>query len=93
MIRNSAFSIGTSPVALSIGDSITADGMTLWIHNHDHQNKHEVYLGDVNVTASTGFGVGGEATVGPIGLIPGEVIYAISEQAGGVPIRVFATRT
>lgn len=93
MIRNSAFSVATTPVALTIGDSITADGMVLWIHNHDHQNKHEIYLGDANVTASTGFGVGGEETLGPIGLAPGETVYAISEQAGGVPVRVFATRT
>lgn len=94
MIQSKAYTIvSASATPLVIGDTVTADGMVVWVHNHDHQASHEIYLGDATVTASTGFGVDAETNVGPIGLAPGEVLYAISEEPTGVDVRVLATRT
>jgi hypothetical protein len=93
MIRNLAVNVTTTPVALTIGDVDINDGMTVWIHNHDHGTGHSLYIGDETVSASTGYHLPSTSSVGPIGLAKGEVVYAVSDQAGGVPLRVFATRT
>ena len=94
MIQSKAYTIvSASATPLVIGDTVTADGMTLWIHNHDHQASHEIYLGDATVSSSTGFHLDATLTIGPIGLAPGEVIYATSSEQDGVALRILATRT
>lgn len=94
MIRSANYTIySASATPIALGDSITADGMNVWLHNHDHQQTHDIYIGDASVSASTGMHIVSSGTIGPVGLAPGEVIYAISSEQNGVPLQVFATRT
>lgn len=85
------YSASATPIV--IGDSITADGMTVWLHNDDGQQSHKIYVGGSGVTINNGVHLFSETTLGPIGLAPGEVLYAISDQVNGADLRVLAVRT
>ena len=88
-VRNYKYTVGTSPVLLGVFDDDVNNGLTLWIHAES--GGHKVYLGDAQVSASVGWDLEKGVAVGPIGLGKGEVLYAISDKAEGVDVRVLAT--
>jgi len=90
-IHHAAITVGTSASPIAIPETDITTGHTVWLHNHDHQNSHEIYVGDASVSASTGFHLRDTQTLGPISLAKGEQLYAISNQAGGVLLHVLAT--
>lgn len=88
-VRTYRYSVGTSATLLGVFDDDVNNGLTLWVHAEE--GGHNVWLGDAQVTASTGYNLDKGVAVGPIGLGKGETLYAISDKAAGVDVRIMAT--
>jgi hypothetical protein len=57
------------------------------IHNHEHNQNHEIYVGGPDVTLTNGMHAVATAT-GVIQLLPGDELYAIANQASNLRILV-----
>jgi len=87
-IRNYKYAVGTSPTLLGVFDSDVNNGLTIWLHAE--AGGHNVYIGDAEVSASTGYDLQKGVAVGPLGLGKGEALYAVSNKAEGVDVRILA---
>ena len=57
------------------------------IHNHEHNQNHEIFLGNENVTVTNGMhAVAKETSI--ITLPPNDELYAITSTAGGCNLRI-----
>jgi hypothetical protein len=49
------------------------------IHNHEHNQNHEIFIGNADVTLTNGMHAVATAT-GEVQLLPGDDLYAIANQ-------------
>jgi hypothetical protein len=57
------------------------------IHNHEHNQNHEIFLGNETVTVTNGMhAVATQTSI--ITLPPGDELYAITSTAGGCNLRI-----
>ena len=57
------------------------------IHNHEHNQNHEIYVGGPDVTLANGMHAVATET-GVLQLLPGDELYAIANQASNLRILV-----
>jgi hypothetical protein len=57
------------------------------IHNHEHNQNHEIYVGGSDVTLANGMHAVATET-GVLQLLPGDELYAIANQASNLRILV-----
>jgi hypothetical protein len=81
-----AFSLGTAPTLIA---HATFNPMRVLVHNHEHANNHDIYLGGSAVTVSTGLHLLETDTV-EIYLAAGDLLYACANTSN-VECRVFRT--
>lgn len=61
------------------------------IHNHEHSQSKEIFLGNSQVTTANGMhAVATQTSVITLG--PGDDLYAISEETGTVNLRIMVVR-
>lgn len=82
--------VTTSASPIVIPETDITTGHTVWLHNHEHQSKYQIFIGGPSVSASTGMHIAETQTIGPITLSRGEQLYAIGTQASAT-LQVFAT--
>ena len=63
--------------------SADANGQTVWVHNAEHSQSDEVFIGNATVTTASGLHVHSEETL-QIVLDPGTDLWAISDTIGSV---------
>jgi len=88
-IRSYKYTVGTSPTLMGVYDSDLNQGVTLWLYADS--GGHNVWLGDSQVSASTGYILQKGVAIGPIPIGIREQLYAVSDQVAGVDIRILAT--
>lgn len=81
-----AFSLGTAPTLIA---HATFNPMRVLVHNHEHANNHDIYLGGSAVTVSTGLHVLETETL-EIFIAAGDLLYACANTSN-VECRVFRT--
>lgn len=79
--------VSNTAVPLNIAEADTVSGSKLWIKNN---SANAADLGGSGVTALAGFDLAAGATIGPIELASGELLYAI--RSGGVDATVTVLR-
>ena len=87
-IRSYKYTVSTSPMLMGVFDSDLNNGLTVWLYADS--GGHNVWLGDSGVSASSGYTLQKGVAVGPLGIGMGEQIYAVSDQANGVDVRILA---
>jgi hypothetical protein len=60
------------------------------IHNHDHNQNKEIFIGGADVTVDNGMHAVATAT-GTVQLLPGDELYAITSQTG-LNLRILVVR-
>lgn len=94
MIRTYSYTItSASATALTVADADVNNGRTLWLYAEFHGSSSKIAIGGPDVTIETGLHIYHGEKFGPIGLGKDEVLYAISDDAGGLDLRVLATQT
>ena len=75
-----------------MGDTDINDGITIWLYGEYHGSSNKIAIGGSDVTMTNGVHIYGAEKFGPIGLGKGETLYAISDDATGLDLRVLAVR-
>lgn len=91
-ISSSTFTITSStatPIAST--DNDTTIGTTVWVYLEAHGSSNKCAIGGADVTLSNGIHIYGGEKFGPVRLRLGETLYAISDSAGGLDLRVLET--
>ena len=92
-VRSQSYTITSASVTpINIGDSDINDGITIWLYGEYHGSSNKVAIGGSDVTMNNGLHIYHGEKFGPIGLGKGETLYAVSDAAGGLDLRVLATR-
>jgi hypothetical protein len=60
------------------------------VHNHEHNQNHEIFIGNSEVTVDNGMHAVATQT-GQIQLLPGDELYAITAQTG-VNLRILVVK-
>ena len=68
-------SVGTVVAKIVSSDK---NPQSVWLHNHEHANNHEIYLGGAAVTTSTGIHLQHTETMQMV-IPPGDELYAIAD--------------
>lgn len=82
--------ITTTRAAISIPLDDRIAGCTIWVYSENHGSSNKIALGGDDVTMANGVHLYGGEKLGPITLQNGETLYAISDAAGGLDLRVMA---
>lgn len=77
------------PITIPIDDAIT--GCTVWLYNDSNGTPNKISIGGPDVTVANGLHLYAEEKFGPMTLVNGEVIYAISDSGTGLDLHVFVT--
>ena len=92
-VRSASYTIySASATPIVIGDTDINDGITIWLYGEYHGSNKKIAIGGSDVTLTNGIHIYAAEKFGPIGLGKGETLYAISDEATGLDLRVFATR-
>jgi hypothetical protein len=70
---------------LVVGASVSVQHVC--IHNHEHNQNHEIFIGGSDVTLTNGMHAVATAT-GTLQLLPGDELFAIANQASNLRILV-----
>ena len=70
---------------LIVGASISVQHICL--HNHEHNQNHEIFVGGPDVTLTNGMHAVATQT-GTLQLLPGDELYAIANQASNIRVLV-----
>ena len=70
---------------LIVGASISVQHIC--IHNHEHNQNHEIFVGGPDVTLTNGMHAVATQT-GTLQLLPGDELYAIANQASNIRVLV-----
>jgi len=70
---------------LVVGASVSVQHVC--IHNHEHNQNHEIFIGGSDVTLANGMHAVATAT-GTLQLLPGDELFAIANQASNLRILV-----
>lgn len=87
-IAASRVTASTTAVALNAADADNVSGQKLFVKN---TSANAADLGSAGVTAGTGFDLAAGATLGPIELQAGEILFAIRSAAADATITVLRT--
>lgn len=80
-ITTAHYTLGTATaVKVCEADSIP---QTVWVHNAEHAQSDEVYIGNAGVTVNNGLHIHSDETL-EIVLDPGSDLWAISDTAGSI---------
>lgn len=60
------------------------------VHNHEHNQNHEIFIGGADVTVDNGMHAVATQT-GQIQLLPGDELFAVTAQAG-VNLRILVVK-
>lgn len=91
-VKTLQFSIsGTAIVPLTVADTDSTSGYTLWVYNESHGN-HTLTIGGSNVTDANGLHVYGGDKFGPISLGYQEVLYATTTAHETIDVRLLITQ-
>lgn len=74
-ITTTNFSIGTAAVLIVPRDD---NSQQVVLHNHEHQNNHEIFIGNSSVTTTTGMHVPATETI-QLTIAPGDELYACAD--------------
>lgn len=80
--------VTNTPVALNAVETDTVSGSKMWIKN---TSANACDLGPSGITALGGFDLAAGATIGPIVLSAGELLYAIRSGASDATVSIFRT--
>jgi hypothetical protein len=84
-IKTFSYDLLTGVRTLVVGASTSVQHVC--IHNHEHNQNHEIYVGGPDVTLANGMhAVATETSV--LQLLPGDELYAIANQASNLRILV-----
>lgn len=83
-ISSAQFSVGTAAVEIC---APSVQGMKVWVHNDDGSQGHDIYLGNGDVTTSTGMRMSAGETI-MITLDPGDGLSAVSGETNGHDVHV-----
>lgn len=70
---------------LIVGASVSVQHIC--IHNHEHNQNHEIFVGGPDVTLTNGMHAVATQT-GTLQLLPGDELYAIANQASNIRVLV-----
>ena len=70
---------------LIVGASVSVQHIR--IHNHEHNQNHEIFVGGPDVTLTNGMHAVATAT-GTLQLLPGDELFAIANQASNIRVLV-----
>lgn len=88
-VTSQSVSITTTRTALSL-DPVedSTYGCTVWLYSENHGSSNKIAIGGSDVTIANGLHIYGGEKFGPITLGHGETLYAISDSAGGLDLRI-----
>jgi hypothetical protein len=84
-IQTFSYNLATNVRTLVVGASTSVQHVC--IHNHEHNQNHEIYIGGPDVTLANGMHAVATET-GVLQLLPGDELYAIANQASNLRILV-----
>lgn len=87
-ISSGQFSVGTAATEICSPD---VQGLKVWVHNDDRSAGHDIYLGNGDVTTSTGMRMSGGETI-MITLDPGDSLHAVSGESNSHDVHVLIQR-
>lgn len=87
-ITATAYTVGTTAVLISSTDNDRTTGPQVWVYLEAHGGSNKLAIGPAGVTVNTGPHIYGGETFGPIRLGSGDELYAISDSATGLDVRV-----
>lgn len=88
-VKSFSLTVTTTAQQITTTDTDIMKGTTLWIHNHEHNNNHSIYIGGSDVTTANGLHIPAQETLGPIFIQTHESIYIISDTAEGAAVSIF----
>ena len=91
-VASQLLTVTTTAQQIVIPDLITdrQAGCQIWIHNHEHSQNSEIYIGNSGVTTSTGIhAVATQTSMITIG--PGDDLWAVSD-TNAVEIQVLVIK-
>lgn len=84
-IQTFSYNLATGVRTLVVGASTSVQHVC--IHNHEHNQNHEIYIGGPDVTLENGMHAVATET-GQLQLLPGDELFAIANQASNLRILV-----
>jgi hypothetical protein len=84
-IRTYAYDLQTGVRTLIVGASVSVQHIC--IHNHEHNQNHEIFVGGSDVTLANGMHAVATQT-GVLQLLPGDELFAIANQASNIRVLV-----
>ena len=87
-VQTAGFTLAANVRTLIVGASVGVQHVC--IHNHEHSQNREIFIGGPDVTIANGMHAVATQT-GTIQLLPSDELYAISE-TNGVNIRVLVVK-
>jgi hypothetical protein len=84
-IQTFSYNLATGVRTLVVGASTSVQHVC--IHNHEHNQNHEIYIGGPDVTLANGMHAVATET-GQLQLLPGDELFAIANQASNLRILV-----
>ena len=91
-VKTLQFSIsGTAITPLTLSDTDSTTGCTVWVYNESHGN-HTLAIGGSDVTYANGMHVYGGEKFGPIRLTHGELLYATTTANETIDVHLLITQ-
>ena len=84
-VKTYAYDLAEGVRTLVVPQSVSVQHIC--IHNHEHNQNHEIYVGGPDVTLTNGMHAVATET-GVLQLLPGDELYAIANQASNLRILV-----
>jgi hypothetical protein len=84
-IQTFSYDLATGVRTLVVGASTSVQHVC--IHNHEHNQNHEIYIGGPDVTLANGMHAVATET-SQLQLLPGDELFAIANQASSLRILV-----
>lgn len=83
-ITSAQYTVSTTATEICAPD---IQPMKIWVHNDERDDAHDVYLGNGDVSSSTGLHLTHEQTI-MLTLDPGDSLHAISTHLQGAAVHV-----
>lgn len=87
-VKAFAISVTTTRVAVTISDTDSTQGRTVWLYSENHGSSNKIAVGGDDVTIANGLHLYGGEKIGPLDLALDETLYVVSDAAGGLDLRV-----
>jgi hypothetical protein len=84
-VQTFGYDLQTGVRTLIVGASVSVQHIC--IHNHEHNQNHEIFVGGPDVTLTNGMHAVATQT-GTLQLLPGDELFAIANQASNIRVLV-----